>query len=89
MRGHSIKVIVLHPADGLAQPDDARDVRRAGLELEGQLGIGGLLEGDHVDHLAAALPRRHLVQQFFEAVEYAGTGGAIALMSAEGIEIAA
>ena len=77
--GHGALVVVLHPADRLAQSDDARDVRRAGLELEGQLGVGGLLEGDHVDHLATALPGRHALQQFFAAVQHTDAGRPVAL----------
>jgi hypothetical protein len=42
--GHGIEVVVLHPADGFAQPDDARDVRGARLELEGQFRPGAFLE---------------------------------------------
>ena len=61
---------------------------RAGLELVGQVVVGGLLEGDRADHVAAALIRRHRFQQRGLAVEHADAGRAEHLVPGEGVEIA-
>ena len=42
-----------------AEPDGARDVRRAGLEALRRVGELGLGKGNRTDHVAAALPGRH------------------------------
>ena len=70
-----------------AESDAAGDVGRAGFELVRQVGVGGLLEGDHLDHVAAALIGRHGVEQRGLAVEDADAGGAEDLVAAEGVEI--
>ena len=74
--------------EGGPEPNGAGDVRRACLELGGQVGVGRLFEGDGLDHLAAALVRRHPLEQGFLAVEDADTGRAEELVPGEGIEVA-
>ena len=64
------------------------DVRRAGLELVGQGVVGRLLEADREDHVAAALPRRHPLEQRLAAVEHADAGRREQLVPGEGVEIA-
>jgi hypothetical protein len=75
--------------DGGAEADGAGDVRRAGLELVRQLVVGGLLEGDRRDHVAAALVGRHRLEQGGLAVEHADAGRAVHLVPREGVEVAA
>ena len=79
----------LDVVDGGGQPDRAGDVRRAGLELVRQLVVGGLLEGHREDHVAAALPRRHRLEQRLAPVEHADAGRAVHLVAGEGVEVAA
>src|SRR5690348_3824488 len=62
-----------------AEPDGAGDVGRAGLEAMRRLLEGGLGEGHFEDHVAAALPRRHGVEQRLLAIEHADTRRAISL----------
>src|SRR6185369_14312682 len=69
-----------HVVDGSAESDHARDVGRARLELVGQLVVGRLLEGDGQDHVPAALPGRHGLEQGLAAVEHADTGRAVDLV---------
>ena len=60
--------------DGSAQPDHPRHVRRAGLELVRHLVVERLLERHRRDHVAAALIRRHRLEQRGAAIEHAGAG---------------
>ena len=55
--------------DRRAQPHGVGDVARAGLEACRRRLVEGPLEGDVLDHVAAALPRRHRVQQVPLAVK--------------------
>src|SRR5260221_6477152 len=55
------------------EPDRVGDVRRPGLELGRPGLIAGPLERDVADHVAAALPRRHLLLQLWLGVERADT----------------
>ncbi len=71
------------------QTHRAGDVRRAGLHAVRQLVVGGLLEGDGKDHVAAALPRRHGGQQFLAGVEHADAGRPVQLVRGEGVEVRA
>ncbi len=75
--------------DRRRQADGARDVRRARLELPRQLVVGGLLERHRQDHVAAALPRRHRLEQLLAAVQHADAGRAEHLVAGEAVEIAA
>jgi hypothetical protein len=72
-----------------AQADGAGNVRRAGLEFVGQGVVGGLLEAHGQNHVAAALPGRHALEQRLAAVQHADAGGAEHLVAGEGVEIAA
>ena len=74
--------------DGRRHADRARDVRRAGFELERQFVEGGLLETHGEDHVAAALPRRHGLEQRLAPDERADAGGAVHLVRREGVEVA-
>ena len=78
----------LDVVDRHAEPDGAGDVRRAGLELVRQRVPRRLLEGDGADHVAAALERRHRLEQRFLAVEHADAGRAVQLVAGGDVEIA-
>src|SRR5207253_9149220 len=62
------------------QADDALDVRRARFEFVRQRVVRGLLETDGEDHVAAALPRRHGVEDRLLAVQHAGSGRTVDLV---------
>src|SRR5690606_35594092 len=49
---------------------------------------GGFLKADALDHLAATLPGRHVVEQGFAPVQYADTGRPEQLVRGEYIEVA-
>jgi hypothetical protein len=78
----------LHVVDGRAEGDGAADVGRAGLELGWELRVGGLFKGDGQDHVPAALPGRHGIEQLPFAVENADAGGAVELVAREDQEVA-
>ena len=61
----------------------------AGLELEGQHVVGGTLELDVGNHLAAAVVGRHGVEQLLFAIEHAYAHGAVHLVRREAVEVAA
>ncbi len=73
--------------DGGAEPDGAGDVRRARLELVGHLGPGALLALHHPDHLAAAVIRRHGLQELPSSPHSADAGGTAHLVSREGVHV--
>ena len=76
--------------DRRAEADRARDVRRAGLELVGQDVVGRLLEGDRADHVAAALPRRHRLEQLRPCpYRTPDTRRPVDLVAGESVEVAA
>mmetsp|Transcript_9977 Transcript_9977/g.21175 ORF Transcript_9977/g.21175 Transcript_9977/m.21175 type:complete len:443 (+) Transcript_9977:317-1645(+) len=75
--------------DRRAQPHRLCDRRRACLEAAGRRRVGGAFEEDVRDHLAAALPRRHLLQQLEAAVEKADARGAAHLVPRGDEEVAA
>ena len=75
------------PVDGRAQTDRLGDLRRAGLELPGQLGPGRLVGGYGPDHVAAADERRHLLEQLAPPVQDPDPGRAVRLVSGPGVEI--
>ncbi len=62
--------------DGGAERDDVGDVRRAGLELVGQVGVRARLVGHALDHLTAAEERVHGLEKVALAVEDADAGRA-------------
>ena len=49
--------------DGRAQADYPGDVRRACFKLVRQVVVQGFFKGDHLDHVAPAVVRRHIFQQ--------------------------
>lgn len=53
----------LYIVDCGTQPDSVGDVARTGLEARGRVMISRLLEGHILDHVAAALPGRHDIEQ--------------------------
>ncbi len=71
-----------------AEGDSARDVRRAGLELVGQVVERRLLEGDGADHVAAALVRRHRLEERRLSVEHADARRTVDLVARERVEVA-
>ena len=89
VRGDSGKADGGEPVGRDAEPDAARDVRRAGLELPRQLVVRRLLERDGRDHVAAALIRRELLEPRLRSVERADAGRAVHLVSRKRVEVAA
>src|SRR4029453_19223620 len=78
----------LQVLEGGAEADGARDVRRARLELVGQVVVDGLLEADRPDHVAAALEGRHRPQGRGLTVEDADAGRSVGLVPRERVEVA-
>src|SRR5205085_1546546 len=70
------------------EADDAFDVRRPRFEFVRQRVVRRLLETDGEDHVAAALPRRHLVEDSLLAVQHAGAGWPVDLVRGERVEVA-
>ena len=75
--------------DGGPQPDRAGDVRRAGLELVRQRCIRRGFERHRFDHVAAALVRRHGVEQIPPAPQHADAGGAVQLVATKDVKVTA
>ena len=76
------------PVDRRVQPDRADDVRGSRLEPRRRGEEGGALERDLVDHRAAALVRRHRVEQLGPRPQRADPGRAVELVAGEDVEIA-
>ncbi len=89
VRRDRVQAQTVHVLDRRAEPDRPRDVGRARLELVGKLVVGRLLEGDRADHVPAALPGRHLLEQLRPAVQDADAGRPEQLVAREGVEVAA
>ena len=70
------------------QSDRARDIRRARFESMRRFLEGAFLESDADDHFAAAVPRRHDVENFGATVERTDAGRATHLVSGESEKIA-
>ena len=75
--------------DRRPEADRAADVGGAGLKLVRQVGVRRPLERDRADHVAAALVRRHLLQELTPSPQHADAGRAKQLVAAEDVEIAA
>ena len=74
---------------GGVQADGAGEIGRAGLEFVRRR-LPGAVEKIHAgDHVAAALERRHFLQQFAPAIEDADAGRAANFVAGKGEEIAA
>src|SRR5258708_7473726 len=77
----------VHIRDGCAQADGARHMGRAGLKFVRQLVVDRLLEGHRTDHVAAALVRRHRIQQSGFAIQNADASGTINLVTGKNVEV--
>jgi hypothetical protein len=75
--------------DGGMEAEHADDVRRSSLEARGRRREGRLGERHLVDHRAAAVHRRHCVEQVASAPENADAGGPVKLVRGEDVEVAA
>ena len=89
MRRDALEADRLHVVDRRGETDGAGDVRRARLEAGGDPGVAGLLEGDALDHRAAALPGRHRLEKFAAAPQRADSRRSVELVTREGVEVAA
>ena len=69
------------------QGDGTLNIRSAGLELEGQIVVCGFLKCDFLDHLAAAAPWGHAVEDFLPAPEDADAGRGVDLVTGKSEEI--
>ena len=63
MRMRGVAVQVQQKSRRRSQSDAAGDIRRAGLELVGQAVVLVLAKVTAQNHVAAALPRRHALEQ--------------------------
>ena len=72
---------------GDAQADRGGDVRRAGLELPGDLVPVGPPEVDLADHLPAGQERRHRLEQLPARPQGAGAGRTQHLVAGEDVEV--
>src|SRR6266436_1248900 len=89
MGGDGIVADRLDVVDGGCEPDRAGDVRGARLELPWQFVVFGPFESNRTDHIAAALPWWHCLQQACLAIERADPRRSIELMAGEAVEVAA
>ncbi len=71
-----------------AQADAPGDVGSPRLKFVGQVIVQGLLKSDGLDHVAAALVRRHRFEQLSLSVEDSDPGGSVELVSGKGVKIA-
>ena len=76
-----------HVVQGRAEADRVGDVARAGLEPAGWRLEQRPLEGDVGDHVAAALPGRHVLEHVPLAVERTDAGGPEDLVPGEDEEV--
>ena len=88
VRLYLIDADLAHVLERCLQPEAADEVRRPGLKLIGQVGVRGVVKGDVVDHLPAALIGRYPLQPLPLAVEDADAGRAVDLVPAESEEVA-
>ena len=65
----------------------ASATRGAGLEARGRLDVGRLVAADALDHVPAAEPRRHRLEQLAAAVQDADAGRAVGLVAGPGVEV--
>src|SRR5208282_2839177 len=70
-----------------AQPHGIGDVAGPGLKARRRLLVSGLLEGDVHDHIAAAMPGRHGVEQVHLSVNNADSGRCEDLVSRKYVEV--
>src|ERR1700739_855240 len=87
MRSYVVYPEAIHILDGCAQADSARHMGRASFKFIGQLVVDRLLEGYGTDHVAAALIRRHGVEQSRFAIQNADASWTVHLVTGENIEV--
>ena len=75
------------PVERSPEPHRVCDVAGAGLEARGRRLVARALERDVLDHVAAALPRRHRVEQLLTAEDGADAGGGEDLVPGEHEEV--
>ena len=78
----------INPFDGFAETDDFGNHGRTCFKAGGNIGVSRLFEGHVLDHLAAAVPGGHTVENIVLAVEYAYACRAVHFVTAEGEKIA-
>src|SRR5207245_2945344 len=88
VRADGIQAASAQVVDGCPESDHLGDRLRAGLELPGQVVIGGALDADRLDHVATGHERVHRLEQLAASVQDAGACRAEHLVAAEGIEVA-
>ena len=84
---YGVESDAVHIINGGREGRDVDKVGCARLKFERQFGKGGFLEADVRDHLASTLIWGHLLKIFLFAVKHPYAGGAIHLVSREGVEI--
>src|SRR3546814_6282825 len=67
----------------------ARNIGCARLEPLRHIGIGAALEADGMDHVAAALPGRHVFEHLVTGIQRTHAGRPIQLVPRENVEVAA
>ena len=87
VRGDRVEREGGEPGERGPEADGPGDVRRAGLELGRQVGPRRARERHGADHVAAALPRGHRLEQRALAVQRADARGAEDLVPAERVEV--
>ena len=86
---HAVHPQLAQVVGGDAEADRGGDVRRAGLELPGDVVELGPAQLDLADHVAAGHERRHRVEQLAAAPQDAGAGRAQHLVAGEDVEVGA
>ena len=89
MRVKGVGADAIHPVDRRMESDRADNMRGARLEPRWRRQIGRLLERHPVNHRAAALPRRHRLQDLVASPERADPGGPVHLMRGESVKVRA
>ena len=88
MVGDMLNSLLLHKVDGSTQSQYISHRRCARLETERQLVVGGALKGDILYHLATALIRGQLREQFLTPIHHPHAHRGIHFVSREAVEIA-
>src|SRR5690606_33976720 len=88
VRIDGVKPQLLDILDSSIESDDTGDIWRACLESLRDIGVGASFEAYGVDHVAAALPGRHIREYVVTRIQGADAGGSIKLVTRECIEIA-
>ena len=87
MSGDVVATDLHHVVERRSEPDRLDDRRRAGLEFVRRLAVGDAIDGDLLDHAAAALIGAHGVEMRPLGVQHADAGGAVRLVAGEYVEI--